>query len=91
MNYFFKPHFARLFKKLEPLKQKQIIAAIEALKVALEAGQKPEGLGLKRLNDNLWEMRSSLKDRILFTLDKDIVSFVLVGNHDDILKYLKNF
>jgi len=90
MKYLFKPSFTRPFKKLERTKQEQVLAAIEALKIVLDAGQKPEGLGLKRLSKNLWEIRSSLKDRILFTFKKDTVTFVLVGSHDDIVKYLKN-
>jgi len=90
MKYLFKPSFTRLFKKLERVKREQVLAAVEALKIVLEAAQKPEGLGLKRLSKNLWEIRSSLKDRILFAFKKDTITFVLVGSHDDIVKYLKN-
>jgi len=90
LNYFFKPSFTRCFKKLDQIKQKQAIEAIEALKTVLDSGVKPEGLGLKRVSNMLWEIRSSLKDRILFTFKKDIVTFVLIGNHDEVTRYLKN-
>lgn len=90
MDYFFKPSFVNIFKKLDPLRKKQIIEAIEALKVVLGSKQSIEGLGLKRLSKDLWEMRSSLKDRIAFNFKNDVITFVVVGNHDDIQKYLKN-
>ena len=90
MNYIFKTSFIRLFKKLDRKKQEQIIDAIEALKLLIEEKQKLESLGLKRLSKNIWEIRSSLKDRILFTFEKDTVSFILIGSHVDIIKYLKN-
>ena len=89
MNYFFKPSFTRCFKKLEQVKQKQAVEAIEALKTVLESGIKLDGLGLKRISNELWEIRSSLKDRIIFTFKKEVVTFVLIGNHDDVKRYLK--
>jgi len=89
LNYFFKPSFTRCFKKLEQVKQKQAVEAIEALKTVLESGIKLDGLGLKRISNELWEIRSSLKDRIIFTFKKEVVTFVLIGNHDDVKRYLK--
>jgi mRNA-degrading endonuclease RelE of RelBE toxin-antitoxin system len=91
LNYYFKPSFSRLFKKLDPLKQKPALEAIEALKTLLESNVRLEGLGLKRLGEDLWEIRTSLKDRILFTFKKDTVTFVMIGNHDDVVRYLKHF
>jgi len=88
--YFFKPSFKRLFKKLQALKRDQVLEAIEALKIVLESKKSIEGLGLKLLSNNIWEIRSSLKDRIIFTFDDEIITFVLVGNHDEVKRYLKN-
>ncbi|OGC15879.1 hypothetical protein A3J90_04740 [candidate division WOR-1 bacterium RIFOXYC2_FULL_37_10] len=90
MIYFFKPSFKRLFKKLQALKRDQVLEAIEALKIVLESKKSIEGLGLKLLSNNIWEIRSSLKDRIIFTFDDEIITFVLVGNHDEVKRYLKN-
>ena len=89
LNYLFKASFTRQFKKLESRKKKQIIEAIESLKTLFGSGQNPEGLGLKRLSSNIWEIRSTLKDRILFTYENEAIVFVLVGNHDEISRYLK--
>ncbi|HVN67170.1 MAG TPA: hypothetical protein VMT55_02275 [Candidatus Sulfotelmatobacter sp.] len=73
------------------MKQKQALEAIEALKTVLDSGLKLEGLGLKRLGSNdIWEIRTSLKDRIVFSFKQDNITFILVGNHEDVRNYLKD-
>ncbi len=47
-------------------------------------------MGLKNLRENYWEIRVNVKDRIIFTLEKDKVAFIIVGNHDEIKKFLRN-
>ena len=47
------------------------------------------GLGLKKLRKNLWEVRIDIKTRVLFLLSPDLITFVLIGSHDEIRKYLK--
>ncbi|OGC23656.1 hypothetical protein A2291_04055 [candidate division WOR-1 bacterium RIFOXYB2_FULL_42_35] len=90
MKYYFKSSFQRHFKRLEGIQQKQVVEAIEALKSVFEAGYRPEGLGFKRLAQKLWEIRSSLKQRIVFSFENDVITFVIVGNHDDVVKFLKS-
>jgi len=90
LNFYFKPSFSRLFKKLAHLQQAQVLAAIEALKTVLESNIRIEGLGLKRLGNDFWEIRASLRERILFTFGKETITFVMIGNHDEIRRYLKN-
>ncbi|MBI5701788.1 hypothetical protein HZC34_08125 [Candidatus Saganbacteria bacterium] len=90
MKYERKNSFKRIFKKLPIEKQEKTLEAIHALIAYYESGIKAEGLGLKYLRDDVWEIRSSLKDRILFSLAGDIAIFLIVGNHDDIHRYLKN-
>ncbi|MBI5701786.1 hypothetical protein HZC34_08115 [Candidatus Saganbacteria bacterium] len=90
MRYDFKPSFVRCFKKLPPQKQDAASETIEKLKIFYETREIAIGLGLKNLKKDYWEIRASLKDRILFKLIGNAVYFVLVGNHDEIKKFLKN-
>jgi mRNA-degrading endonuclease RelE of RelBE toxin-antitoxin system len=90
MIFYSTPSFLRHFKKLDARKRQSVIKAIENLNELYNLGLPSRGLGLKQLRQNLWEIRSSLKDRILFDLQGDAVSFLLVGNHDDVRSYLKN-
>jgi hypothetical protein len=50
----------------------------------------PSGIGLKRLQDDFWEIRQGLHNRILFRWRQDLIEFVLAGNHDSIKDFLKN-
>jgi mRNA-degrading endonuclease RelE of RelBE toxin-antitoxin system len=64
--------------------------AIDSLLSYFETGQRSHGLGLKKLHNHYWEIRIGLKTRILFLLEKDILTFVLIGNHEAIKKFLRN-
>jgi len=64
--------------------------AVAALVGCFEEGVRPPiGLGLKKLRPPLWEIRSSLQDRVLFAWQKDVVTFLVAGAHEDIRRYLQ--
>ena len=90
MKYEYKPSFDKTFQKLELNRKKKAIQAISLLIDFFEIGKKAKGLGLKHLRESFWEIRVDIKDRIIFTFEKDIVGFVIVGNHDEIKRFLKN-
>ncbi len=54
-----------------------------------ETGRRAKGLGLKHLKGSFWEVRIDIRDRIIFTLEKDMVSFIVTGNHDEVIKFLR--
>ena len=90
MKFYSTPSFTRYFGKLDPQQKANVKEAINKLINAYTFEPLPAGLGLKKLRQNLWEIRVSLGGRILFSILGDKVSFILVGSHDDIRKYLKN-
>lgn len=63
--------------------------ALERLLDYFNGGPKPIGLGLRKLRGAFWEIRLSLAGRIVFQLDRDVVTFVIVGDHDDIRRILR--
>ena len=89
MQFEFRPSFDRRFKKLSPGRQQKAGAAIESLLSYLEhkTPLRP-GLGLKNFHGDYWEIRLDIHDRIIFELS-DRVVFWLVGNHDDIRRFIK--
>ena len=89
MRFEKKPSFERSWKKLDQIRQSKAQEALTKLVDFFEKGTKPDGLGLKKLKENFWEIRSDLKDRILFRLGGGCVEFVLIGNHNDIHRTLK--
>jgi len=77
------------YKKLPKNKQLKAEYAIDILIDFFKIGQKPKGLGLKKLRNNYWEIRVDLDYRIIFEIEKNLISFVFVGNHSSIKKFLK--
>ena len=81
--------YDRSFRKLPAPLQERAIHAVDALLDYFQTGQRPHGLGLKRLQRSFWEIRVGLSARILFELGQDCVNFVIVGNHDDIRRWIR--
>ena len=74
---------------MDKVAQERTIRAIDGLLEFFKTRQKPEGLGLKKVHRNYWEIRLDIRNRIIFELDKAAVNVVLVGGHDDIKRFLK--
>lgn len=89
MTFEKKPSFERAWKTLDPNRQERAHESLTQLIRFFEGGPKPEGLGLKKLRENFWEIRTDLKDRILFRMKKGHVEFILIGNHNEIQRVLK--
>jgi len=82
--------FDRTYQRLTVSDRTAVEQAIIKLVHALDSGQHSEGLGLKKLQRGFWEIRAGLSIRILFKLEPQTVSFVIVGTHDQIRKSLKH-
>jgi len=89
MKYEYKPSFDKTFKKMESIRREKASSAVSELIDFFETGKKPKGLGLKHLKDPFWEIRFNIRDRIIFSLEDDTVSFIIAGNHDEIKRFLK--
>lgn len=81
--------YDRTFRKLPTKTQTQVIHAIDRLLTYFQTRQRPAGLGLRHLHKSYWEIRAGIDIRILFQLQKDILSFILAGTHDDIRRALR--
>lgn len=91
MKFEFKPSFERSIKSLHSSDKEEVKeAAGQLIDVLSKDRQIHQGLGLKRLMGDYWEVRKGIKARILFRWTGDLVEFVLAGNHDDIKRFLKN-
>jgi len=86
LNYF--KSYDRLFEKLTSPQQENAIKAIDALIQFIKTGKKPEGLGLKKVRSDYWEIRPSVENRIIFEFKSDIINFAFVGSHNEIASSL---
>ncbi len=81
--------FDKSLLPLRPGDRAQVKAAVQRLLEYFGGRPKPIGLGLRKLRRPYWEIRASLDQRVLFMLEGDIASFVVVGSHDGIKRFLK--
>ena len=89
MRHYFAPRFNREYRKLARKEQEAVDRAVEnLLRYFTREIELPPGLGLKRLVEDYWEIRTSLKTRIIFELG-DPLGFLFVGNHDDVRHFIK--
>ncbi|MEW6684885.1 MAG: hypothetical protein AB1393_01585 [Candidatus Edwardsbacteria bacterium] len=90
IRYQSKSSFEHTIKRLGFERKSKVKEAVRKLVVFFETGEKSKGLGLKKLRGDFWEIRTDLKDRIIFKFKRDLVEFIIVGNHQEVKEYLKN-
>ena len=84
------PSFERLARKLTALEKRSLVESLENFNQFLISGTLSSGLGYKKIADDKFEFRVDIKLRVLVKVEGDNYYLVLVGNHDDIRRYLKN-
>ena len=85
------PSFERSIKKLTSLEKKQAAKSLEEFNTFLVTGQAPFGLRFKKINHDKYEFRIDIRLRVLVKAEGDTFYLVLVGNHDQIRRYLRDF
>ena len=90
MRFEFKPSFEDSLKSLA-IEDKQEIKQVALKLIGILSQDRfiHQGIGLKKLRGDYWEVRRGLKMRIILRWHKDLVEFILAGSHDDIRRYLK--
>ena len=81
--------YDRSFKKLDRSVQEKVVFAIDSLLDFIKTRQKPEGLGLKKVYKNYWEIRLDIRNRIIFELTRDAINVAFVGDHNAVKTFLR--
>lgn len=79
----------RALGKLSLKDEEKLKKSLYQLNNLLVTGILPKGLGLKKLTDDLYELRVDIRLRVILKMEKDTVFLALVGSHNDIKRYLK--
>jgi len=91
VRFEFKPSFEDSIKRLSDRNREQIKeVASKLIDILSQDKFLYKGIGLKRLKTDYWEVRKGLKVRIIFRWNRDLVEFILAGNHNDIKRYLRH-
>ena len=90
MRYELKSSFDRSVKHLSDDAKIEIKKSVFGIIDLVSTGKTAlKGQGLKRLRRDYWEARMSIRERILFKLTDDLIQFLIVGNHEEIKRFLK--
>ena len=86
--------FHKTFEALSADKQDLVTKALEALDEYYKTGKASYGLRVRKLYESnsgkTYEARISLDLRIVWIQTKDEIVFSLIGNHNDIRRFIKN-
>lgn len=75
---------------LAPDEQTAVLAVLRRLPVVFGRPHAHAGLGMRQLRRGVYEARVGLKVRVLFERDGDLLVIKMIGNHDDIRRYLRD-
>ena len=90
MRFVYKRSFLKTLDEADAFLKRLILQTDKDIKDYLETGKASYGLRVKRIGKRSFEGRVSDKVRIVWVREKDLVSFVLVGNHQEVRSYLRN-
>ena len=96
MIYKYKARFTKAFKRYDPQDRGRVAEAVEQIQTFFDTRQAPQGLGLKKLFSHeglgaVFEARATIALRILFSIQQDTVTFLMVGDHDEVRRFIRAF
>jgi mRNA-degrading endonuclease YafQ of YafQ-DinJ toxin-antitoxin module len=81
--------FRRRFRTYPKATRQKIGAALQQVEQDFGHQHAHRGLGIRRLTGNFFEIRVSLDLRLIFQNRAESLLFLMVGNHDEIQKFLR--
>ena len=84
-------HFQKQLRKLHSRDREKVASVLKQFLEHLGRGRLPAGFGLKKINGDKYEIRVDLRTRIVMKLDNDTFVCHLVGNHEDVRRYLRDY
>lgn len=93
MRYIYKKRFLEYYDSLTDDEKTLVRTADKQIRDYYQNRIAPVGLRIKKLHQRtgeaVYEARPNLSLRIIWAERYDLVSFVLLGTHDDVHRYLK--
>lgn len=84
-------HFQKQLKKLSPRDRERALGALKNFLSDLKRRKIAAGYGFKKINGDKYELRVDLKIRIAMKLDGDTLVCHLIGDHESIKRYLRDY
>ena len=92
----YKARLEKAFRKLSSQDQQRVTDTVQQIDRFFVTRQAPEGLGLKKLFSKeslgaVCEARVTLALRALFSVQQGTLTFLLVGDHDEVRRFIRAF
>ena len=84
-------HFQKQLKKLPIPDQIKVVEKLKGFLKALSQSAIPAGYGFKKVNGDKYEIRVDQRIRVLMKLDQDVFVCHVVGGHEEIRRYLRDY
>jgi hypothetical protein len=81
--------FRAAVRRFPKKSRRDIARSIDATRDGFGSPHLHYGLGIRRLRRNYFECRVSLQIRLVFRIDRGVLLFVTVGDHNHIRDFLK--
>ncbi len=89
MKFIYKKDFLKAFDSYPVFFQEAILKNVEEIKEYSLQQTASYGLRVKKIGSHTFEARVTDKIRIVWIKKEDIISFALLGSHDDVRKFIK--
>ena len=87
----FLPSFTRSVHQLTREDKKRVEESLEKFNHFVYASQFSHGFRWKRLDSDLYEFRAGLRLRVIVKVSLDTYYLVIVADHDEIKRHLRNY
>ena len=91
MKVVYTPSFLKSFRRYNKAEKIKIRQTLQNLFKYVETQEASFGLRVKKLIDNIYEVRISIRLRIAYYKNQDVIRLFCLGNHNDIKRALKTF
>ena len=91
-----KARFEKAFRRLAADDQQRVIETVAQVDHFFSTREAPEGLGLKKLFSQeslgaVCEARVTLALRVVFAVQHDAITLLMVGDHDEVRQFIRSF
>lgn len=90
MQFVYKKEFLKTLAKYPDSIKQLILETDQQIKSYIDAQSAPFGLRVKKIGPHTFEARVTNKIRIVWIKKQDIISFALLGTHDEVRRFIRN-
>ena len=77
------------FRKRIAGREADVLATLQKVQAGFGQPHLHTGLSIRKIGPDVFECRTDLKLRLVFTLEKGVLTFDFAGNHEEVQNYLR--